>query len=154
MNKILDARNEKHIQRAFDIIPARLHRHLAHVDWLIGHDAFALGLHQYEKTGDGRLFKDTAHCAYECSSADKRTTIVLPNLELVSTIVHELGHVLHESTGWANPAYYKINKVSEYASTDVYEHFAEAFTTFCLPSYWNAKTPLNDAGLDFFRSLR
>lgn len=66
-------------------------------------------------------------------SFDRSTTIVLAPLSykwaadnLPYIVAHEYGHVLHETLKWNHIA----GAISDYAETDAYEAFAEAFAYY------------------------
>ena len=122
---------------ALDWLPARLATRLRFVHFFVGDPVFA-GLHQVEVADDGGSFRTTAQYVSESLQTHRprsarRATIVLPfGPGRTETIVHELGHALDEVLGeeWS------AKPVSNYARTDPYEAFAEAFTAWVgLPSY-------------------
>ena len=122
---------------ALDWLPARLATRLRFVHFFVGDPVFA-GLHQVEVADDGGSFRTTAQYVSESLQrhrprSARRATIVLPfGPGRTETIVHELGHALDEVLGeeWS------AKPVSNYARTDPYEAFAEAFTAWVgLPSY-------------------
>jgi hypothetical protein len=93
------------------------------------------GFHHIDDIGDGRSYKNTAHCAYpwhiEGPAARRTTTIFLPTVETVEVVVHELAHALH----------YKLDfepdplPVTWYAETNHHEAFGEAVTAHLIPGY-------------------
>lgn len=122
------------IQTALGIIPTRLHRYLG-CDFFLGSDPLLAGLHTYTDASYGRSYRDVAHVAYvhnqpQLSAAHRATTVVLPRLVHPTVVVHELGHVVHERLLWM-----ETTPVTEYASTDRYEAFAEAFVSWLVPGY-------------------
>jgi hypothetical protein len=124
------------IEAAYSLIPAGMHR-LIRPHFLCAVDPVFVGLHRYEDASFGRSYRSTAHVAYEfhqtgTARTNRRTTVVLPGrpaaLEL-PVLVHELGHVLDASLGFAHRA----EPVGDYAATDRFEAFAEAFTAWAVP---------------------
>ena len=96
------------------------------------------GIHQVEVAADGGSFRTTAQYVPESLQTHRprsarHATIVLPfGPGRTETIVHELGHALDDVLGeeWS------AKPVSNYAQSDPYEAFAEAFTAWVgLPSY-------------------
>ena len=123
---------------AFDTLPGAVRERLDHVDFLCGVDPVWVGLTSVETSDDGRSLRDIAYCDYLYTQkhlpADRRrTTIVLPTecAANVWTIRHELGHALHEILGWYGP----VRPITEYARTNAYEAFAEAFCAWREPGY-------------------
>lgn len=134
------------IARAYVLIPDELHRFIQ-VDFLTGTDPIFAGLHHHENTVDGRSYRNTAHCCYGYSLRDlpisrRKTTIVLP-LRIdarSSTVVHELGHALDESLGFA----FDSGPTSWYSYNNRYEAFAEAFTSWVIPPYGDQDRPTSE----------
>lgn len=122
------------VAQAIESLPGNVRHRLEYTDFLIGCDPVFVGLHQYGESDDGRLYKDTAHCVYPYHMANlpkhlQKTTIVLPCASTICTVIHELGHVLHEQLGFIS----HIKPVSTYAETNHLEAFAEAFTAWFFP---------------------
>lgn len=123
------------------MIPVPLHRFLD-CDFFTGTDPLFAGLHHYEAGADLRSYRETAHVAWvhhqkkRRPSSERRTTVVLPTRTDAHpwVIVHELGHVLHESLGFR----WVADPTTEYSRRDVYEGFAEAFSGWILPGYFRA----------------
>lgn len=128
--RIPDARWSGAIGEAFNRLPGRLTELLGHVRFVCGVDPLFAGLHSIENTDDGRSYRGTAHCCYPfhlIGPADRRvTTIVMPTAPDPSTVVHELGHALHEVVGFS----YQAAPVTKYAKTNRYEAFAEALVAW------------------------
>lgn len=110
---------------------------LSHVQYVCGLDPVFAGLHAYANKG----YDQNAHCCWPmhiAAPADRRvTTIVLPGdwskvhpLWRVHVLVHELGHALHETMRLDK---FDIPPVTEYAKTNRWEAFAEAFTAWRWP---------------------
>jgi hypothetical protein len=110
---------------------------LVQADFLCGTDPVFAGLHRYDAIADGRSYRNTAHVAYDFHQgglprARRRVTVVLPGRPEKTrlwAVVHELGHVLHAHLGFEHDAW----PVTEYAETNRFEAFAEAFTAWVLP---------------------
>ena len=133
MNRVKTGGYGAAIAASFDLIPAALHD-LIRPEFLCGSDPVFAGLHRYESTTDGRSYRNTAHCTYDFHQmhlprARRSTTVVLPVVPSVRTVVHELGHVLHESLLFEP----QVRPVTWYAQTNWCEAFAEAFTSWVLP---------------------
>lgn len=132
MNRLMSYRYCRPIERALEIVPPAIRARLAGVHFLTGTDPIAAGLHGYRETRDGRSYLDVAHVVYPFHQghlpADRRrTTVVLPYPDPhPASVVHELGHALHEALGFEHDA----DPVTEYARTNRFEAFAEAFTTW------------------------
>lgn len=111
------------IERAFEVIGPRLADRLRHVDFFCGTDPIWAGLHSFQKTVGGNSYGAVAHCCFRNHTSDKSVTVVLPVLVPPSTVVHELGHALHYEYALDHVAL----PVTDYAKTDRFEAFAEAF---------------------------
>lgn len=123
------------IGAARDLIPNDIHG-LILPHYLCGVDPLFVGLHNYQDTDDGRSYRETLHVAYDfhqvgLARSHRRTTVVLPHKPVLEHLVHELGHVLDENLGFRHAP----DPVSEYAHTNRYESFAEAFTSWIIPGY-------------------
>jgi hypothetical protein len=133
MNRLRDQRYAEAIDAALDRIPERIRHRVERVDFLCGVDPIFAGLHKYDDASFVRSYRRTPHVAYDFHqvgpSGNRRTTVVLPGAVRVRTVVHELGHVLHESVDFDHHA----DPVTEYAKTSDWEAFAEAFTAWILP---------------------
>lgn len=129
MTRIPDQRYAEAIASALRTIPTRICQRLAHVQFLCGVDPAFAGLHRYGTTTDGRSYGSTAHVAYpvhiQRPAVERVTTVVLPELVAPLSIVHELGHALDESIGFDH---HTVKPITDYARTDRWEAFAEAFT--------------------------
>ena len=134
MNRFYTYRNNEAIQAAHRIIPNSILNRL-HFDYFIGADPIYAGISDYEKTTDGRSYRDTACVMYpwHFRLTKEKTTIVIPKERTPRTIIHEIGHVIDEYLGFEHIAV----PVTEYAKTDRYEAFAEAFTAWLLLGYAN-----------------
>jgi len=129
------------ISEAFRIVD-RFSNAIGPVEFVVGVDPVFAGLHSFDDTADDladdRSFRNVSHCCYPWNidgPADRRcTTIVLAPGEYnmsVPTIVHELGHALHCQMGFSHAP----EPVTDYAETNRYEAFAEAFTTYLFYGY-------------------
>lgn len=139
------------IQAAEQIIPMRI-RPLVVADYFCGADPVFADLHRYTAATYGRSYADTAHTVYDFhqphrSRRNRTTTVVLPSVPSLDTVVHELGHVLHERLRFEPHA----RPVSWYAETDHREAFAEAFTSWLLPNGHRARP--DDETLALFEEL-
>lgn len=139
MRRVVRGASTEAIEYALALIPHRIRDRIGAVDFLVGADPAFVGLHRFRGINDGRSYATTAHVAYPYHQTsllrpDRRTTVVVPVPQreafAVGTIVHELGHVLHEHVGfhWAAVA------CTEYAMTNSHEAFAEAFAAWAMPS--------------------
>lgn len=136
------------ISAAVDLIPPRLHS-LIQPDYLCGADPVFVGLHRFDAASYNRSYRHTAHVAYSFHQQprprpDRVTTVVLPTVPTLTTIVHELGHVLDETLGFTVHAH----PVSWYADDNRAEAFAEAFTSWVIPGYAQRPDPDTTGLLD------
>lgn len=135
---------------AFDIIPIGIADRLRYAHFLTGVDPIYVGLFNYEDTGDGRSYRNTACVAYpyhqRLSKGLRHTTVVLPVMDTLTVVVHELGHVLDEYLGFRHAA----KPVTKHALTNREEAFAEAFTSWL---FYNYGEKIDDATKDLFESL-
>jgi hypothetical protein len=141
---------------AFDALPKPMRELVEHVDFFCGVDPVWAGLTSIETSDDGRSLRDIAYCDYLYTQkhlpADRRrTTIVLPSERAADiwTIRHELGHALHEILGWFGP----IKPITEYAKTNAYEAFAEAFCAWREPRYCGRDLRSEDPRADALFSM-
>jgi hypothetical protein len=120
----------------------------AYALFLCGTDPVFAGLHGYINGADGRPYAETPHVAHDfhqtgLSRARRHTTVVLPKVPAIATVVHELGHVLDEALNFEHVA----EPVSSYARNSRHEAFAEAFAAWVLPfghGYGAAKDALHE----------
>jgi hypothetical protein len=140
---------------AFDLIGPTLTQRLGHVQFVCGVDPVFTGDVRQTTTFDGRSYRDTACCAYGFHMpvpADRRVTTIMlptmyPNYGTPHTIIHELGHALHETVRF-EPT---MTPVTDYAKSNRWEAFAEAFTAWVWPGNGYDRPAPQDAAL--FRSL-
>jgi hypothetical protein len=135
LNRVTSQGQAEEIARAYEILPVGVAGRLRHVEFLTADPVWA-GLHYHVTTSDHRSYRSTAHCSYGYQQThlarDRRaTTIVLPKYSPAWVVVHELGHALHEVTGFDHTA----QPVSRYAQTNRWEAFAEAVCAWLLPEY-------------------
>ena len=124
------------IQAALRQIPAR-------IIWRVSLRVFTAdpvhaGLHDVSETDDGRSYRDTCHVCYpyqltHLPAVMRCPVMVLPRRDeiLPETILHEFGHLLHFTVDfwpYAQP-------VTEYAETNEFEAFGEAFVAWVYPAY-------------------
>lgn len=150
MNRIPNQRFAPAIDKALDIT-APWQPYLARAEFLCGVDPIFAGLHRHQDVADGRSYRNTAHCVHphhqmHLSAARRATTIVLPTVRPPTTIVHELGHVLHEALDW-EPT---VAPVTAYAKTNRFEAFAEAWTALF---FWNYADEPEDSFKALIESL-
>jgi hypothetical protein len=137
VNRITDQRQAEAIAEAYRILPIRIANRLEFVHIYTGPDPLWAGLHSFEKTFDGRSYRDTACCVFPSHSSDGNLTIALPLVDgdptrwEPRTVIHELGHALHFLLGFRHLA----APVTAYARSDRWEAFAEAFATSIVPGY-------------------
>ena len=141
----------EHITIAYSAIPDGILHRLQHVQFVLGVDPLFAGLHSYPSNGDAPL-SDTAHCAFPFhlnGPADRRVTPAIMPRQYRSqwatahTLVHELGHALHETIGFDHDAV----PVTKCATTNRVEAFAESFTAWCWPGNGYKRPNPRDAAL-------
>ena len=133
MQRIVSFDYARAIRDGLDLIPDPITERLQHVEFLTGSDPVHAGLHHFEDASYGRSYRQTAHCCYAWHTSDRSTTIVLPEVPEPHTVVHELGHALHEVLDWPT-----VQPVTWYANTDEHEAFAESLTTWLIAGYGDA----------------
>lgn len=136
MQRLLSNKQLPEIKHAFKLIPNRILSKIDYVDFLCEVDPIFVGIHDYENANHSRLYKNITHCAYPfhqhiLSKDQRKTTIILPIHESVWTIIHELGHVLHEVVDFS----IKPIPITNYAKTNYCESFAESFCAYIHFSY-------------------
>lgn len=132
MQRVTSQRVAEAVAFGLSFLPAPI-LELAEADVFVGDPVFA-GLHHYDTTADGRAYNECAHVAFPHQSTDGRTTVVLPGVPRVSTVIHEFGHALdwklNALSGGRSPDF---APVTEYAKLNRLEAFAEAFTAWFYP---------------------
>lgn len=133
MNKFAHHKHNILIQTALERIPKGLHKYLD-CDFLIGFDPIAMCLHNHEFSSDGRSLREIAHVLYPELSADKRLTVIVPELDFsLEYMVHEFAHVLRHNIDFNGPNW--VWHTTEYSRANYEEAFAERFTTMIFPGY-------------------
>jgi hypothetical protein len=151
VNRLTSAAYGEAIGAGMAIVPDAIMNRLRHVHFLTGIDPGWAGLHSFAETLADFSYAELAHCACAHQTTDRTTTIVLPVVEMAKPdiVVHELGHALHEALGWEHDA----KPVTEYATTDRFEAFAESFRAWL---FWYGDQDALDrdqATLDLFERL-
>jgi hypothetical protein len=131
MKRLTDYAFNDAITVALNSMPPGIRARVEHTDYFCGASPVFAGLHNYQDTGDGRPYSQTAHAVWLMHQrllprTLRGPTVVLPVLVRPKTVAHELGHVLHELIGfeyWPTP-------VTRYAQKNKWEAFAEAFTAW------------------------
>lgn len=131
MSERVTQRHSEAVSHAFTWVPARV-LELAGCDIFCGDPVFA-GLHRIERTLGGRSYRDTAHVCYPHHVADRRVTMVLPDVPPWYTVIHELGHALDWHVSERSGQRLTFRPVTAYARTDRMEAFAEAFCAWFWP---------------------
>jgi len=131
MKRLTDYAYNDAIAVAVASMPSRIAARVSHVDFFCGASPVFAGLHNYVDTDDGRPYSLTAHAVWIMHQwllprTLRVPTVVLPALVAPKTVVHELGHILHEALAFEPVA----APVTEYAKTNLWEAFAEAFTAW------------------------
>src|SRR5215207_6344556 len=129
--RITSKRNAEAIGDALEYVPWRM-REIAVFDGFCG-DALFAGLHRIEVTPDGRSYRGTAHACFPTHVADKRMTLVFPEPPAWYTVIHELGHALDWALTERAGRALTFSPVTEYARTNRWEAFAEAFAAWFWP---------------------
>jgi hypothetical protein len=144
MNRIHDSLPARAVGRGLDYIPSRL-LDLVKVEFVIGVDPVFAGIHKFKDRQIGESvyqYKEVAHCVLAVHQThrpmdDRNTKIVLPSNRNydwndfygLQTVIHEFGHATQDRFDlYGHHAF----PVSDYAKTNVYEAFAEAFAAWCL----------------------
>jgi len=143
MERIANQQYAELIAYAISAIPIKIMELIKPVHFLAGIDPFYVGLEIGDEIAeDGRLYKETMHyvpieCQLHLPKYLRYPTIVMPLPdEAPGDIVHELGHALDDKTMWYTYQT-SIIPVTEYAKTDHYEAFAEAFGAWLFYDYGN-----------------
>ncbi len=145
MNKIY-SNHRSEIADALEVIPVYLHKYIQ-CDLFEGKSPLNI-IHGFEDPDDGRSYSDTAHVVFEGHTNDKRRTMVLPIFVERWVMVHEFGHVIHDSLFKLNN--FDLIPCTNYAKTNYVEIFPEAFCSWIFPWY-GRKIKEN---IDFFNSLK
>lgn len=129
------------LAEAIERLPPPLQQRVAIARFWTG-DPLRAGLHKVTDTLDGRSYRSTPHTCYPWHTRDKSVVIVLPVEESVDTIIHELGHVAHFTLGLDD---FGSEPVTEYATRNHREAFAEAFTTRFFWGYGDEEIAAKDS---------
>jgi hypothetical protein len=138
LTRIRTQRDAEPVGHALSLIPAGIRARLAHIQFVAGSDPIFAGIHRYATTNDGRSYGDTAHAVYPCHMThlprDRRvSTVVVPVPQEPWIVVHEIGHILDEAISFDH---HDVQPVTEYAGTNGWEAFAEAFTAWLCPDVY------------------
>lgn len=123
------------LAEALRLVPLHIHAYLD-CDVFTATDPVFAGLHRYDTTVFGARYADVPHVVYPYHMTHmprdrRRVTMVLPHMDLpIRSVVHEFGHVLHYRLGFVQMP---LEPVSDYATSNEYEAFAEAFAAWVLP---------------------
>ena len=155
MNRLAGDGFREAIGAAYALLRPRLSDRLQHVHFFTGSDPWRAGLHEGSPEvrafadGTSYSYAEMAFCMYphhqrHLSASARRTTIVLPPTFFrdygwcaAETVIHELGHALHEVIGWD----WVAEPVTAYAHENNHEAFAEAFAAWVTASQ---RAPLVD----------
>lgn len=127
----------EHIHFVLSGLPGKVKEKLKGVDFIANYSPIFLGLHSVEISSDGRSLSSTSHhtgkhLQLHLPLSSRRSTIALldNDSENKLTILHELGHAIHEYFGYD---YFDILPLTEYAETNRFEAFATAFQAWLTP---------------------
>lgn len=156
-DRVPDHRFAEAIDLGYRYLPARIARRFDTVRIVCGVDPVFAGYTTTEDTDDGRSYRDTAHVCYphhlnHRPADDRPITVMFPHVPHPATVVHELAHALD----WQIGCKHNARPVTDYARTDRYEAFAEAFTAWCFaPGYYGDPDVLHADGATraLFREL-
>jgi hypothetical protein len=159
LSRVHDSAPARAVGRALDIIPPRLVE-LVKVEFVIGVDPVFTGIHSYSDLAiqdQVYSYADTAHCVLDVyqmhrPADDRGIKIVLPSNRNyrwdrragLSTVIHEFGHAVQDKFNLYDQS---VIPVSDYAHTNHYEAFAEAFAHWCL------EKPVDDETKALFERL-
>jgi hypothetical protein len=137
-------------------MPAGIRERVEHVDLFQGEDPNFAGLHHYRDTARGYAYRDVAHYVWlyhqqNLTKSQRRPTVVIPwhPYDAPDLYLHELGHALHDLIGHKHVA----EPVSQYATTDHYEAFAEALRCWLAPSWEPIRDRVDPATRHLFQEL-
>ena len=124
MDRLISSGYREAITLAQRRMPTNIWRRVRHAGIVCGLDPRFIGL--YGESMD----VDATTTYFRHLTGDQSTTIVVAPLDdrwvldnLPYVMAHEYGHVLHETLRWC----WSAGAISEYAETNEYEAFAEAF---------------------------
>jgi hypothetical protein len=152
MDRIPNSYYAEGISYARSLIPPKINDLIGNVDFFCGTDPIFAGLHSYENIGDGRSYRDTAHCLYpnhiDGPRSRKNITIAIPEKKISTYVyLHEMGHVLDYRTNFDHNAF----PLTKYANNSSQEAFAEAFAHWF---YKDLKENSWEAGRDSFEFFK
>lgn len=140
MERITPGRSEV-IAEALDCLPPPLRSRVSIARFWTA-DPIWSGLHSNIETDDGRTYRETAHVCYPYHTADKSIIVVLPEQHYECwQVIHELGHVAHFTLGLED---FGTAPVTEYATRNYREAFAEAFTMRFFYTYGDEQVAAED----------
>lgn len=145
--KIILSRLERVKLEAFSYIPKKLRGPLSEVPIVADYDTEI----DSDVTFDGRSYADVNY--YHPASTDDGSAgyvVMRHRLHRPAILVHELGHALDDMLGATHVA----EPVSEYAESNRWEAFAEAFTAYCdLPEYRSLQGYIDEETRELFGAL-
>jgi hypothetical protein len=132
------------IEAAWSLLPEKV-TEIVHPHFLCGVHPNFVGLHAFDACDEEgyireRGYGSVAHACFSFHSADRVPRVVLPVEKSVDVIVHEIGHLFDEATGFR----LKPPVTTAYSLTNSYELVAEAFQLVL--------TPPSGAWLDYVSS--
>lgn len=123
------------VDAARALIPPAVAR-LVEPQFLCGISPSFVGLHRFkvvEYEGITVSYDESAHASLASRSPDGRGRVVFPDLSVypdpVATILHEIGHLFDEATGFG----FEAPATTPYSRTNRRERFAEAFELLLRP---------------------
>lgn len=151
------------IQAAFDLMPVAVADRLRYTHFFTGTDPVYAGLLSPGNRNDSRALKDIWCVVYPWHfnglGVQECTTVFMANLLPrypaplhPAMVIHELGHVLDEQLDFKHRA----TPITKYARANREEAFAEAFTAWLFPSYWQyypMKYTVDERTLSLFEQL-
>lgn len=142
MHRIRRQCDAEPVAHALSLLPAGIARRVAHVRFFCGVDPLYAGLHDWESSAAPytRSYRVTPHVVWPMHLTsrpkDERvSTVVLPDPDEPWVVIHELGHVLDEAIGFGR---HRPQGVTEYAESNTWQAFAEAFTAWLCPDVYAA----------------
>jgi hypothetical protein len=161
MERIPDSCYSELIEEAYSAIPDNIVKLVRHVHFFCGVDPVFAGLVKEIPFHDGAHSTHDCMCYESAISVDWKIskslihpTIFIPFFDLdefgVQDVVHELGHALDDVTPFF--CYQQqIKPVTDYAKTDYFEAFAEAFASWL---FWGYGEQPDEETIYYFEKLR